>query len=113
MFPVIEFSFDQCDQYRVSCGARLAADWLTAALLPPQGSDKEHREEEAVRGQPSPHFLRLSEEDRQENRRRHDAGPRFCCSGDDRCANLAGCSGNGDAEQPLPGSAHQETEDSR
>lgn len=90
----------------------VAADWLTAAPLPLQSSDKEHGEEEAVRGQPRPHFLRVPQEGRQKSCGRHDAGPGSHCSHHDLRANLAGCCFGWDAE-PLPGPAHQEAEDSR
>lgn len=76
-----------------------------------QGSDQEHGEEEAVRGQQSPHFLRVPKETREEKHRVHDAGPGRSHHG--LCYDLAGCRGDRNAEQPLDGPTHQETEDSR
>lgn len=89
------------------------SDWLMAAPLPLQSSDKEHGEEEAVRGQPGAHFLRVPQEECQENSSRHDAHPgaRHVCH--HLRADLTGRGFHRNAEQPLPGPAHQEAKDSR
>lgn len=88
-------------------------DWLTAAPLPLQSSDKEHGEEEAVWGQPGAHFLRVSQEERQENSSRHDTHPGARRVRHHLRADLASRGFHWNAEQPLPGPAHQEAKDSR
>lgn len=78
-----------------------------------QSSDQEHGEEEAVRGQQGPDFLRVPKKDCQENCRHHDARANSRRSHCDYCADLAGRRSDGHAEQPFSGPANQKTEDSR
>ena len=80
---------------------------------PVQSPDKEHGEEEAVRGQQGPHLLGVPQEDHEENHGRHGTPADTTRPHHDCRTILAGRRGDRNAEQPLYGPAHQEAENCR